>query len=78
MLQTILLSTTFDTIKVHGKMCPKNPAFVWPGVPSSEMPIASAVWRAAKKSPVLFETKWVMNAFWELVKTDYIDLKGSL
>lgn len=74
MLRTILLSTTFDTI--NGKMCPQNPAFVWPCVPSSEIPIASAVRRAAKKSHVLFKTKWVINAFWELDKTDYIDLKG--
>ena len=39
----------FDTIEVHRKIHPKNPSFVWPGVPSSQIPTPSAVQRNIKK-----------------------------
>ena len=41
--------SNFDTIEVHGKICPKNPPSVWPDVPSNQIPTPSAVQRNIKK-----------------------------
>ena len=50
-----------DSIEVHGKIHPKNPPSLWPGVPSSQMPIPSAFQRNIKKPPVLLGIKLLMN-----------------
>ena len=40
--------SNFNTIEIHGKICPKNPPSVWPGVPSSQIPTPSAIQRNIK------------------------------
>ena len=51
----------FDTIEVHGKIRPKNPPSVCPGVSTSQIPTSSAVQRTIKKPPVLLEINLLMN-----------------
>ena len=46
---TVICPSNFDIINVHGKIHPKSPPSVYPGVPSSQMPTPSAVQRNIKK-----------------------------
>lgn len=72
--------SNFDTIKVNGKIRPKNLPSVWPGVPSSQIPTPSAVQRNIKKtsSTVRNQIADELNAFLELDKINYTNLKESL
>ena len=72
--------SNFDTIEVHGKIRPKNPLLVWPGVPSSQIPTLSAVQRNIKKtsSPVRNQIADGLSAFLELDKINYTNFKESL
>ena len=53
--------SNFDTIEAHGKICPKGPPSVWPGVPRSQIPTPSAVQRNIKNPPVLLEIKLLIT-----------------
>ena len=39
----------FPTVKVHGKLRPKDPPSVWPGVPKSQIPSPIPVPRSTKR-----------------------------
>ena len=70
-----------DAIEVHGKIRPKNPSSVWPGVPSSQIPTPSTVQRNIFKktsSTVRNQIANDLNAFLDLDKINFTDLKESL
>ena len=70
----------FDTIEVHGKICPKNPPSVRPGVPGSQRPTPSVVLRNIKKTSDTVRNQIAdeLNVFLELDKINYTNLKESL
>ena len=72
--------SNFDTIEVHGKIYPKNPPSVWLGVPSSQILTPSAVQRNIKKNSCTVRNQIAdeLNAFLELNKNNYTNLKESL
>ena len=71
--------SNLDTIEVHGKMCPKNPPSVWPGVLSSQIPTSSAVQRNIKNTSSIVRNHIAdeLNAFLELDKINYTNLKEN-
>lgn len=71
---------SYDTVCIRGKLRPKNPPSVWPGIPESQVPVPFPPKRTTKKS--LAESRVALNdelhEFMSSDKFDFDSLKEAL